>query len=255
MMDQAVDGEERRDDMATALAYSESDALAVKWQRAQAVQYGSAYIREIKRRLPFPVRRKFWLSATSLLIALAILAILPNPMQQEIAKRKEQREWVNAQQQKTEEQLKELEARKLEPIAKEALAKEIAELRRALELNKEPEEALDSVEHAMKSLKEMSAKIELKQQKMEKWLEDWKANPFSQGLAASLKQQNQQSLSEKMEDFRKKAAAMSTEERKRLAEDLQQIAEAAPQNDEKAQRLAEALKKQPRRLRRELSKK
>lgn len=243
MMDRAIADEEPRDDMATALAYGESDALAAKWQRAQAAQYGSAYIKEIKRRLPFPVRRKFWLSAACLFMALVILAILPNPMQQEIAKRKEQREWVNAQQQETEEKLKELEARKLEPIAKEALAKEIAELRRALELSKEPEEALDSVEHAMKSLKEMSDKIELKQQEMEKWLEDWKANPLSQGLAESLKQQNQQSLSEKMEEFRKKAAAMSTEERKRLAEDLQQIAEAAPQNDEKAQRLAEALKK------------
>ncbi|GAA0133407.1 hypothetical protein YSY43_02470 [Paenibacillus sp. YSY-4.3] len=242
-MDRAVAGEERRDDMATALAYGESDALAAEWQRAQAVQYGSAYIREIKRRLPFPVRRKFWLSATSLLIVLVILAILPNPMQQELTKRKEQKEWVNAQQQKTEEQLKELEARKLEPIAKEALAKEIAELRRALELSKEPEEALDSVEHAMKSLKEMSDKMELKQQEMEKWLEGWKANPLSLGLAQALKQQNQQTLSEKMEEFRQKAASMSTEERKRLAEDLRQIAEAAPQNDEKAQRLAEALKK------------
>lgn len=242
-MDRAETGEERRDEMATALSFGESDVLAAQWQRAQAAQYGAAYVREIKRRLPFPVRRKFWLSAAGLLTAIAVLAVLPNPMEQELAKRKEQREWVAAQKQETEEQAKELEARQLEPIAKEALSREIAELRRALELSKEPEDALDSVEHAMKSLKEMSDKIELKQQEMEKWLEEWKANPLPEGLAQALQQQNQQALNEKMEDFRQKAASMSEEERNRLAQDLRQIAEAAPLDDEKDQRLAEALKK------------
>lgn len=242
-MDRAETGEERRDEMATALSFGESDVLAAQWQRAQAAQYGAAYVREIKRRLPFPVRRKFWLSAAGLLTAIAVLAVLPNPMEQELAKRKEQREWVAAQKQETEEQAKELEARQLEPIAKEALSREIAELRRALELSKEPEDALDSVEHAMKSLKEMSDKIELKQREMEKWLEEWKANPLPEGLAQALQQQNQQALNEKMEDFRQKAASMSEEERNRLAQDLRQIAEAAPLDDEKAQRLAEALKK------------
>lgn len=242
-MDRQASGEERRDDMATALSFSESDAVAAKWQRAQAATYGSAYLREIKRRLPFSVRRKFWVTGACLLAALVLLAVLPNPMQQELAKRKEQREWVNAQKEETEERVKELETRKLEPIAHDALSREMAELRRALELSKEPEEALDSVENTMKSLKEMSDKIELKQQEIEKWLDQWKINPLSQGLAEALKQQNPQTLSEKMEEMRQKASSMSKEERKQLADDLRKVAEAAPLNDEKAQRLAEALKK------------
>lgn len=243
VMDAVEAGVERQDVMTTSLAFADSNVSVATLQRDQAIEYGEAYIRDLKNRLPFPSKRKKWIPLAAGLFIVILLAVLPNPMNEIIAQHKQEQQWVDAQKKETDQLAKELEERKLEPLVTDPISQELKNLRRALDKSSDPSEALESVEQTMKQLKEMSDKLELKQLEQSQWLDSWKANPVSKGLSEALEQKDTESLSEQMESLRKDSNSMSKEDRQRLADDLKRLADAAPADDQDAQRLAEALKK------------
>ncbi|GJM75470.1 hypothetical protein HMSSN036_76860 [Paenibacillus macerans] len=166
-------------------------------------------------------------------------------MDQRVAQAREERAWVNAQKEETNGQIAELDRLKLDTKAKEALAKELSELRRALETSRKPGEALKNVEETMKRLREMSEKLELRQQARTEWLKRWDAHPLTGKLANALRKKSAAELTKQAEAFRKQLSGLTEQERKELADKLKRIAEAAPPDDERAKELADALKKPP----------
>ncbi|MFD1175227.1 phage tail tape measure protein [Paenibacillus puldeungensis] len=242
-MDRPITGEERLDLMTTALAYEKLETFPAQLQREQAEEYGAAYVRDIKNRLPLPRRRKWWIPASLCFIAAIVLATVPNPMDQRIAQAREERTWVNAQKEELDKRIIELDRLNLEKAAKDPLAKEMNDLRQALEKSREPGQALKNVEETMKRLKEMSDKLELQQRERAEWLKQWNTHKLPGGLAKALKNKDAEELGKQMESFRKQLSGMTEEQRKALAEKLKDIAESAPKNDEEAKKLADALKK------------
>lgn len=242
-MDYPEAGQERLDLMTTALAHEKLDTFPARLQREQAEEYGSAYVRELKKRLPPPRRRKWWMPAAACLLVIVLLAILPNPMDQRVAKEREAREWVKAQKEELDKQITKLDRLNLEKAAKEPLAKEMNDLRRALEKSRAPGQALQNVEETMQRLKEMSEKLELQQREGTKWLEQWNTHKLPGGLAKALKNKDAGELGKQVETMRKQLSSMTEKERKELADKLKQIAEAAPKDDGQAKKLADALKK------------
>ncbi|WP_410770007.1 phage tail tape measure protein [Fontibacillus sp. BL9] len=241
-MDNPEAGDERQDFMATALAFAEEDSLPARLQRKQAEEHGAAYVLELKRRLPLPRRRRWWIPFAAGALAVILLAVLPNPMDQVLDQQRKEREWIHAQQEETGKRIQELQTKELEPLAKDALSKELADLQQALDRSSEPAEALDNVEEAMQRLKEMQDKLDLKQQQRNEWFANWKNHQATEGLAAALEQKNAGDLDKKMDELRQKLPGMTQEERQSLADALEQIAKSAPEGDADAKRLAEALK-------------
>lgn len=242
-MDRPEAGQERLDLMTTALAYAKLQTFPAQLEREQAEEYGAAYVRDIKQRLPLPRRRVWRIPAVLGLLAALLLAILPNPMDQRVAQAREERAWVNAQKEETNGQIAELDRLKLDTKAKEALAKELSELRWALETSRKPGDALENVEETMKRLREMSEKLELRQQARTEWLKRWDAHPLTGKLANALRKKSAAELTKQAEAFRKQLSGLTEQERKELADKLKRIAEAAPPDDERAKELADALKK------------
>ncbi len=242
-MDRPEAGQERLDLMTTALAYAKLQTFPAQLEREQAEEYGAAFVRDIKQRLPLPRRRVWRIPAALGLLAALLLAILPNPMDQRVAQAREERAWINAQKEETNGQIAELDRLKLDTKAKEALAKELSELRRGLETSRKPGEALKNVEETMKRLREMSEKLELRQQARTEWLKRWDAHPLAGKLANALRNKSAAELTKQAETFRKQLSGLTEQERKELADKLKRIAEAAPPDDERAKELADALKK------------
>lgn len=242
MMDIVDDGEEQLDIMTTALSFSKSESLPAQIQRGQAVQYGEAYVLELKKKLPNPRKRKWWLAVMAGVLMLTLLVILPSPMEEVLAQQNIQREWANKQKQETDQRIKELEMYKLDPIKKDSISQELLDLQRSLQDSTKPEEMLSDVEMAMKKMKEMSDKLNLKEHERETWLEQWKNNPVTEGLSEKLRQRNSEQLTKEMDSLRNELSTMSEQQKKQLAEQLQKLAELAPQGNEDAQKLAESLK-------------
>lgn len=242
-MDIPEAGKERQDFMTTALAFAGDDSLPARLQRKQAEEHGAAYVQELKRRLPLPRRRKgWWVPFAVGALAVVLLAVLPNPMNQVLDQHRKEKEWIHAQQEETDKRIQELETKELEPLAKDALSKELADLRQALDRSREPAEALDNVEEAMQRLKEMQDKLDLKQQQTSDWLANLKNHHATEGLASPLEQKDSGNLDQKMDELRQKLPGMTPEERQGLADALDEIAKSAPEENEDAKRLAEALK-------------
>ncbi|MNW39316.1 hypothetical protein D3C74_164050 [compost metagenome] len=234
---------EQLDAMTTALSFAKSESLPAQMQRNQAIRYGEEYLIQMKRKLPAPRRRKWWIAAATGILLLALLVVLPSPMDEILAQQNKEKEWANTQKQETEQRIKELETYKLDPIQREPLNQELMNLRNSISESKEPEKMLSDVETAMKKLKEMSDKLELKEQNRQSWLDEWKKNSLTEGLSESLQKKNSEALSEEMKSLRNKLSKMNSQQKQELVEQLKQLADKAPKDDKDAQQLAEALKK------------
>lgn len=236
-------GQEQLDAMTTALAFASTDSLPARMQRNQAISYGEEYVFQIKKKLPAPRKRKWWIASALGALLIVLLVVLPSPMDEVLAQQNKEREWANMQKQETEKRIKELETYKLEPIQREPLNQELKNLKRSIAEGSEPEKMLSDVEQTMKQLKEMSDKLELKERNREAWLDEWKKNSLTEGLSEKLKAKQAESLSDEMKALNNKMSTMNPQEKQQLADQLKQLADKAPSDDKGAQQLADALKK------------
>lgn len=242
-MDRAEPGEERQDLLATALAFAGEDSPVARLQRGQAEAYGAVYIGELKQRLPLPRRRYWRLAAAAGLLAVLLLAVLPNPMDETVRKNRQARDWVRAQQTEAERMLEQLKAERLDPQAKTALSDELAELRQALLQSRKPDQALNLIEEKMRKLDEMADKLDMSQRRRTDWLEAWKSRADTGKLGKALEMKSPEEADKAVDELRQKAPSLTAEQRESLAGALRQLAESAPDEDADAQRLAEALRK------------
>lgn len=240
-MDRAEPGEERQDLLATALAFAGEDSPIASLQRGQAEAYGAVYIGELKQRLPLPRRRYWRLAAAAGLLAVLLLAMLPNPMDETVRKNRQARDWIRIQQAEAERMLEQLKAETLDPQAKTVLSDELAELRQALLQSRKPDQALNLVEEKMRKLDEMADKLDLEQRRRADWLEAWKSRADTGKLGKALEMKSPDEAGKAVDELRQKAPSLTAEQRESLSGALRQLAESAPDEDADAQRLAEAL--------------
>ncbi|WMT39926.1 hypothetical protein RE628_21655 [Paenibacillus sp. D2_2] len=242
-MDRLNGSGEAEDLMVTALAFAESDSQLAGQQRLQAEGYGAAFISGLKSNLPLIHRPKWWICIGFGLALAAALIVMPNPMNDVIDKHKQERQWVKAQVKEADQMIEQLESKSLDPLVKQALNAELQALRQSLKESRAGEQSLEALENTMKKLQEMSDRLELQQKERSAWLDKWKASPSAGGLGNGLQQNDKEQAGKEIDKLKSDLPKLSPAERKKLADELQGLATEAPQNDEEAKRLAEALNK------------
>lgn len=242
-MDRLNQRGEAEDLMVTALAFAESDNQLARQQRLQAEEYGAAFISRLKSNLPLTRKPKWWIFIGLGFAVAAAFIIMPNPMNDVIDKHKQERQWVKAQVKEADQMIEQLESKSLDPLVKQALDEELQTLRKSLEESRAGEQSLEALENTMKKLQEMSDRLERRQQERSAWLDKWKANSSTGELANGLQQNDQEQAGKEIDKLKSDLPKLSPAERKKLADELQGLAAEAPQHDEDAKRLAEALSK------------
>lgn len=242
-MDRLNQSGEAEDLMVTALAFSESDSQLARQQRWQAEEYGAAFISRLKSHLPLTRKPKWWIFIGLGFAVAVAFVVMPNPMNDVIDKHKQERQWVQGQVKETDQMIEQLESKSLDPLVKQALEKELQTLRQPLEESRAGEQSLEALENTMKKLQEMSDRLERRQQERNAWLDQWKKSPSAAELANGLQQNDQQQAGKEIDKLKSDLPKLSPAERKKLADELQELAAEAPQHDEEAKRLAEALSK------------
>lgn len=242
-MDQWKQSGEAEDLMVTALSFAESDSMLALQQRLQAEEYGARFIQQIKQNLPFSIKPKWWLIYGVGCAVIVALVLLPNEMNDVIDRQKQERAWVKAQVKETDEKIEELAHQPLDPLNKAALDQELQKLRQALAESRQGEKSLEALEQSMKTLQEMSDRLNLQQQERTAWLDMWQANPSTSSLAKALQQNQAEEAKQELDQLKSRLPEMSQAEKQKLADQLQGLAEEAPQKDEDAKRLAEVLRK------------
>lgn len=242
VMDAASGGVERSDMMVTALSFAGSDSPAAIWQRVQAAEYGRQFTAQLKTRLKWPKQRRLWMVCSSIFVLSLILGLLPSPMDAEIAKAAEQKQWMKDQRKKTDELAKELESQKLEPIAKKPLENEMKTLQKDLDGVKDPNKALNELEKTMKAMEKTAKQREEKARNFTELAQKMQKAPHMSSLGKSLEQGDQAKLQKAMDELKQEIKKLTPEEKKQLREALNKLAEeAAKKQDTKP--LQEAMNK------------
>ncbi|GGN99461.1 hypothetical protein [Saccharibacillus kuerlensis] len=239
-MDRADPGEERRDLMTTALEFSDEDSSAAKWQRAQAETYGLEFAAQRRERLPFTWKFGRSAAGSSALLAIcALLLLLPNPMDDELRQRQQERAMIDTQQKKAEALAKELNEAPIPPEARTPLADSAANLAQELGDSRRADEALSKMEEAMKKLGSQAEKASKQQQEMEEWNRRLAAQ---QALKEAAGQQSADA-SKRAEDLKNAMSKLSEQQKQELANAMQNLAQQAPESGKQTAALQEALKK------------
>lgn len=242
-MDQWKQSGEAEDLMVTALSFAESDSMLAVQQRLQAEEYSARFIQQIKQNLPYSFKPKWWLIYGAGCAVIVALVLLPNEMNDVIDRQKQERAWVKAQVKETDEKIEELANQPLDPLNKAALDQELQKLRQVLAESRQGEKSLEALEQSMKTLQEMSDRLNLQEQERTAWLDKWQANPSTSSLAKALQQNQAEEAKQELDQLKSRLPEMSQAEKQKLADQLQGLVEEAPQKDEDAKRLAEALSK------------
>jgi len=238
-MDRSGGLEER---IATAFAYLGDDGAIARLQREEALRRAETFAAEVRERLPYPpMRRTFGLSAATLL-AFAVLAALPNPMDGELARRAAEREAAARLTEEAGRRLDELRSAMLPPLEREALESELTALERSLRDAPASAAALEALDDALERLREMEQLAEAEAARTEQWRERLASVPALAALAR--RDLDLASADSALAQLHENVARMTPEQKAQLAAALEELAAAAAAPDAEAERrLREALER------------
>ena len=240
-MDEFTLGQERSDMMVTALSFKDMENSAVHWQREQAAKYGQQFTSTMKKRLPRPRRRKFWIICASMLIVALIIAILPNPQDKVLAETKRQQEWVETQEKQVEELAKKLQTSKLASLVKQPLQEQLDQLQKDLNGQKDATEALEQLEKSMKAMEKLAKQQEMKEKSLSEMAEKMRQVSQLSSLAKSLLNHSKDELQKSVSTLKNEMRKLSSEEKEKLRESLNKLSKETPTNAENKQ-IKDALK-------------
>ncbi|GIO51906.1 phage tail tape measure protein [Paenibacillus cineris] len=241
-MDLASGSAERSDMMVTALSFAGNDSAAARWQRTQAAEYGRLFAAQMKTRLRRPKLTKWWAGCGGGLAVCLALVLLPSPMDDKLAQAAEQKQWVQEQQKKTEDLVKELETKKLDLTAKKPLDGHLKTLQKELDGTKDPDRALEQLEKTMKAMEQTAKQQEEKAQNLSELGRKMQQTPQLSSIGKSLEQKDQAAMKKALDQLKQQIRKLSPEEKEQLREALKKMAEeAGKKQDTKA--LQEALNK------------
>ncbi|WP_254055930.1 phage tail tape measure protein [Paenibacillus glucanolyticus] len=227
VMDQVPDGAERSDMMVTALSFKEEESQAAKWQREQAERYGARFAEQLPERLPSPSRkRQLWICSASL-AAVIVLVFVPNPMDKKVEAAKEQQSWMKEQVAKTEKLAEQLQKETLDPADRKKLQEKLDALKKALDHEKQPEQALDKLEEAMKELEKLAKQQEEKAKALSELAKKMQQEKALSQVGKRLAEGMAEELKQEMKKLTEQVKKMSQEEKNELSDALKKLAEEA----------------------------
>jgi len=238
-MDRGGGLEER---VSTALAMIAADTPIARIQREEALRHAESFAREAGRLLPAAPGRGRLIAAAGLAAALVLLIVLPNPMDEVVARKMADKRWIAEQAEAAAKSREELKSRELPPVEKEKLDSELKSLEEGLRDSNTSLEALEEMEQSMKRLKEQEMLLRNRQKASEQWTESWRTHPALKEIGDRAAAGDEAGVSAAVEQMRQQVAQMSAEEKEHLAEALDRLAETVAAPDEESRRkLQEAL--------------
>lgn len=226
----------------TALAHMQDDTPIVRLQREEAIRFAESFARDAAKHIPVPRYPKLAGGLAALFAVLALLLLLPNPMDDVLRGRQAEKQWIAEKTEQVAEMREQLDTQKLPPLQHDKLERELASLEHDLLGSDTSREALDAMEKSLKKLKEQQEQLLKEQKQAEQWAKEWQANPALQQIGKQLAASNRDGLDSALADLRQQVGRMTPEQKRELAAALDRLAEGAKSPDADAQQqLKEAL--------------
>ncbi len=238
MMDQG--GLEER--ITTAFRRLEDTSVIAKLQREEAVQAANKYVLERRRHLPFRVSYRYYIGVlTGCLIVISLL-LWPNAMDDLVAQKAEEQQWIEEQVSLLEEQVEEIRPSAERYREAHELNELIASLQEEMKSAELAAEALADMEETLKELDQLTKQWETKQQQANLTLAQLEHHEGLSGMAKGLQAADSEALEQALQQLQDEMPSMDEQTKQQLVETLNPLAELAAGLDKETQeRLQEAM--------------
>ncbi|REK76604.1 hypothetical protein [Paenibacillus paeoniae] len=236
-----------------AYGANKQEPAIVKLQREDATEAANRYVSELNKRLPWPS----WRSARVMLFGLcavwtgiAIMLILPNPLQERAVAQAEMKMSVDELELEAKLIEEELERLSLPQDVKEALTKPLDKLREELVSGGlKPVEVLEKLDQAMREIERVANAAKEALQRLNTAAEAMNRQPLLRPLGAALQDRDSAAMEQAVDHIRSSLSRLTPAERKELAETLEGLASQMQEQGDGADKLAAAFGEAARQVR------
>ncbi|SEN54861.1 coiled-coil domain-containing protein [Lihuaxuella thermophila] len=237
ILDDRLDLEDR---LVTAWQMRNAPGDVVALQREDALQHLQEKLPSLKERMPFRWgTRKEGISALGLTALCTLLLLLPNPLT-EIARQQEkirlviekERDAVEKQQEKA------AEAAKVSPEMKRSLQKELAQLFEQLDNSETLEQAAEKMAESLEKLNQLKQKMEQEKAPAEEMLQRWMEEGKLAALGKEMAEGGGKPSASTGEAVKKVLSDLTPDEKKKLAQQLNELGQKWAQSDSASAREA-----------------
>ncbi len=238
----AADSVRGEETLQTAVQFRAEDSPVILMQRDNAVEYGEWVVQRLPDLVPLPsIRRKIWILAVVSCL-LAVILLVPNPMDDKIAANAAERKWIEEQTL----ELKNLEtklAETLSPIVRKPLEEKLAKLEAALVETPDAQQALEEMAETLEEFDRMQTDLQKEIKKTEQLADQLLLQPDLQSLGESLQQADAEQMKAEIDKLGQLLQKMTPEEKAALSKQLEKLAADAgnEQLKQAAQDMAKAL--------------
>lgn len=225
-----IDDADQSNAVVTALNYLEDESPVVSLQREQAIEVARKFTARTRANMPVPAQRKQLITACVGIVAIVILVLIPNRMDDIVDKLEKGRNLVQEQQNQLEEMKKQLEVKKLPAAVEQKMKQSIEDLEKKLSNSKSIDKALEEMEKSMKEMQALAGDLKKEQAKSEQLLREMEKQSMLAQVAKSMRQGDPKQLNNAMEELKREVNKLSPEAKEALAKQLEQIAEQVPQD-------------------------
>ncbi|WP_409341298.1 hypothetical protein [Paenibacillus sp. MBLB4367] len=239
-----MDGGGLDERIGTALSFAKDSSPVAVLQREDALQYGRYFLKHMTERIRFGWdRRSVWASG-GFAIALLILLLLPNQMDEVVGQKQEQLKWVAQQEKQAEAMLEAIRKPNELGAASKSLEEALQELERKLGASNSAEAALSDMAKTIEKLQQVAERQQKESVKAEQLAKELQKTDGLGGLGKALQERRESDLAGAIAAMNQELAGMNAARREALAAQLAKLAQAAPAADaEAAAKLREALEK------------
>lgn len=231
------------DRMITAIRYREQTSLIAELQRQDAFEKAVFFIEsQLEQVVSLRVPKKTWLAGASLVAALVLLLLLPNPKDTILQQAGKDQAWVQEQKEHVAEIQKQLQAKPSpHPVVKQ-MTEDLNELERRLGQTPTSAKALDQLEKSLKKMEAGIGELEKQKQRSEQWAESMQRTQALRELGKALGQNSPESIQREAAKLSEQVQKLTPEQKQLLASELERLAaSAAAATPEQEQFLREQL--------------
>lgn len=229
-----------QDRLVTAWQMRDAAGPVVALQREDALRHLKEKLPQLKERMPFTWgTRKEGIRALALAALCTLLLLLPNPLT-EIARQQENIRQVIEKERKTVEEQKETAAKaeKVSPEMKQSLQKELAQLSEQLDKSETLEQAAEEMAKSLEKLNELKQKAEQEKAPAEEMLARWMQEEKLAALGKAWSEGGGKPSASIGEEVKKALSELTPEEKKKPAQQLDELGQKWSQSDSASARKA-----------------
>ncbi|RAV21730.1 hypothetical protein, partial [Paenibacillus contaminans] len=239
-----MDGGGLEERIGTALSFAEEKSPVATLQREDALQFGRHYLQEMPSRIRFGLDRRAVWAGGGAALALIVLLMLPNAMDEIVDKKREERKWIGEQTELAETMLESVRKQEGLGAVSKSMEEALEELERKLAASKTADAALSELAETIERLQQLAEKQQKEVVKSEQFAGAMQNMGALSELGKAMLEQREGGLDGAIDAMRQQLAGMDGEQLQELAAQLGKLAESAAAADPaSAAKLRDALSK------------